>query len=334
MKKIKFILIAMMAIIMGACSSNDDNEEKVEISKSDLAGEWYTEDASASIDMTLDGNGFSAEIITYEKTNKGYSIYDIETGTWAYYDANKYIRTQLTSNLNKSQVTKDIQVIKAEKNALLLRSETGTTSTYLRIVNTYEISVGQEAYIQGATSVNPSSFTTNNNDVISISNDGSVKGLSYGIGYVTMQTEEGKVVARIIVKSRVPTYTELLDKAPEDVSKLLGKPNVTTTDRDDTVWKYTKNLADPGLSQCVIVISRSKKIKSVNVAYKTKEERDTDLAYIQSIYTYDSNSKTYYDNDKGLLYSNIAIVGMDSDEIHAIIYSNVKVILEDAKQNK
>lgn len=331
MKKIKFILIAMMAIIMGACSSSDDNEDKIEINVSNLAGEWYTEDATASIDMTLEEQGLSAEVITYEKTDNGYSMYDIETGSWYYFNENKNLRTKLTSTRNNNEVTKDIQVVKVEKNALLLRSETGATSTYLRIINTYEITTGQEVSLQEQATTKPSSFSTNNTDVISVSNDGTIKGLSYGVGYVTMQTESGNVVARIIVRSRVPNFTGLMDKTQEEVTKQLGEPNARSNDGDETIWRYN-NLTDPGLSQCVIRFSSSKKAKTILVAYKTMDERDVDLDYIQSIYTYDSKSSTYYDNEKGLIYSNIAIKSMDSGNIHALSYSSVKAILEELGQ--
>ena len=186
----KFLFPIATAIVLGFASCSDDECDHSVIqpdssSLLDVAGNWYEEATNEEMRYNENGTFYDRYCNT---TRSG------ETeGRWEYDQANRRL-TWTYSFMGQTQFS-DWTVDDLTEMSLTISSTTVATHTLERIVETYQLEVGQTANIQFAAdypSYTVLSYTSKNERLASVDNQGVITAEGEkGTTYIKVETDKG-----------------------------------------------------------------------------------------------------------------------------------------------
>lgn len=234
MKKIKLIkffsVVLFVAIFVTGCSNNDDsiiepppyqNEEPT------IFGEWFEDASEGKTQIYLTNNykedGTSKVWFGYASASNSI-LYDYDA-TYSY--DNNIVIEKYVDPISGDNITEEYKVNGLTKYTLTLYyAPQETTSTQHRIVDTYNLSVGDtKSFIINDPNFVASEYYSTNSGVATVDNSGNIVAVKRGFSFVCAKSSIGTAVIRVIVtdsENVIDDFSSFLGKPIEEVEKVYG----------------------------------------------------------------------------------------------------------------
>lgn len=292
----KFLIPIATAIVLGFVSSCSDDEcdhsviQPDSSSLLDVAGNWYEEATNEEMRYNENGTFYDRYCNT---TRSG------ETeGRWEYDQANRRL-TWTYSFMGQTQFS-DWTVDDLTEMSLTISSTTVAAHTLERIVESYQLEVGQTANIQFASdypSYSVSSYTSKNERLASVDNQGVITAEGEkGTTYIKVETDKGNVWVRVTVGDDCLDlwydYVSLMGADYATVREALGVPSIDGG--DGYSFGFTLELSDVASEIDVFLDMNTARVNEMALALKTVPEAEI-LAYMDAhYYPYEFLGDGYY----------------------------------------
>ena len=226
---VSFLFAFLGAIALNSCSHDDDDESM------NIAGEWLEDDstdddtkmyissykeggsmANCWIKVTADEGFVSNKVGTYSV--KGSNL------TLNYYD-----------DMIKMNVMEEYSIRNVTNYTLMLYyAETGGTTTAYRIIDTYNMKVGETRTVSIEDSkFSPSTYKSNYKRIATVNNNGVITAVKRGTAYIIVSSATEKAVIRVVVtdpNNAIDDYMSFLGCNLDAIKNIFGKSYTELTD--------------------------------------------------------------------------------------------------------
>lgn len=309
------LFILQVVFSMTSCSNDDEELFKPNIGTGDIVGSWYA-DKTDKESVYRKEYSFNADG-TYSFTAINMpSIMDVtqtqESGTGIYNISGNVLRRG--QDYKGGQGWLDPVEYKVEGNTLTtLNTYDYSVDTYYRIVDTYEMEVGEtREFIYNGESGKPTFETSSwiiasinsysdNEDINSILNSGIIKARKFGEAYITARYPNGNtVVIKVIVKDGDSEATDFFDElmtGKDHIFGLFGKKyfDGKTFDLEN---QYFYIVGDKQIKFVDFAFDKEDKVRTVGVNYWTSCDMQKIKESFDKRFTYGFTNK-----DGRLIYS-------------------------------
>lgn len=203
----KLILITFLSTVAFFIACDSEKEESMIKDDQIFHGEWLqiSSDGNFATDITFEHLNFSEDL--YSDINNLPNRYARVSGRWSYIAASEIIQldgTQTWIQSSAKEPFSEIYVVVQQNEWLLeLRNQDlGSTETFYKIIESKYLSVGQNTNIDylSNVSITATNYASSNPEIAKIESDKSITAVSYGIAYITITTNVGKMIVKIIVE--------------------------------------------------------------------------------------------------------------------------------------
>lgn len=261
--KLIWTLAVLSTLSLAGCSGSDDDnsgnggsggnqggdepkDNKAEL----LIGRWYTETHESDNTQELyiteyktDGTGWT----TYAVTDKTFNNYNEWDSKWSY--ENSIITESFTDPLSGVPITEKYIIKSIGKyDFVLTYEELLATDNYHRIISTYNMKVGEAKDIQiDDAEFVPTSYSSDNLMVATVSNSGNVVALKRGKAYVSVKSAIGTAVIEIEVTdpdNYVDDTLPFLGEDINDIKKVYSEVVYTDSQEEDGTYLLNCRMLD------------------------------------------------------------------------------------------
>lgn len=230
MKKISKLTVLTVALAAGALfasCSEDENSKAPEFSPS-IIGEWF-EDASegdAQLYSTTEIKEDGTLSMWFGYASSPQSLYFTYDGTYSYND--EKLTQRYVSPITGDNTTEEYDVKAVDDYTLTLYAENvATTSTHHRIVNTYNMSVGEsKAFSVNDTNFDATSYSSTNNSIAQVDGSGNIVAMKRGMAFICANSSIGTAVIRVVVTDPdnvIDDFMSFIGSSITEVEKVYGR---------------------------------------------------------------------------------------------------------------
>lgn len=320
MRKIALYIFGIVAFM----SCSDDNDSQGNAAMVDISliyGEWVAPDASKDYYSFLSlSDSRAAEFSIIQKQLSNGSIYAEDKGSWNIYDVRSL------SILMRNYLHLNFDIIEVNNDMMQLRNvKYNTIDTFYHIVETIEISAGQDAEIQFLKNGNASftEISSSNEKVVTVSDNGILKGHQGGIAFVSMVSGNRILFVKVIVKSRVDRFAEETHNTIDEIWEKYGDPDLSGQLSEKVfAYAYNSSLKDSELQtvQYNFDLETSDIIRIITV-YKSTDTHSADREYLDdNFYMIETD---FYGKQERFWDNSFLITPFYSDETPYINYVNL-----------
>ena len=307
-KKIYLWLFILQAVFsMTSCSNDDEELFKPNIGTGDIVGSWYADktDKESVYRKEYSFNADGTYSFTAINMPSIMDIYQIqESGTGIYNISGNVLRRG--QDYKGGQGWIDPVEYKVEGNTLTtLNTYDYSVDTYYRIVDTYEMEVGEtREFIYNGESGKPT-FETSSGIIASINsysdyedndsilNSGIIKARKFGEAYITARYPNGNtVVIKVIVKDGGSEATDFFDELMTDKDHIFGQFGKQYFEGETFGFdnQYYYIIGDKQIKFVDFLFDKEDKVRTVGVNYwtscdmqKIKESLDKRFTYANTV---------------------------------------------------
>ncbi|MCM1313690.1 MAG: Ig-like domain-containing protein [Bacteroides sp.] len=314
-------LMVMAMLVCASCGDDDDNESGGPSYKTNILGEWYADKSSSDKKIKT--------IINYEPNGK----YDFQTIISSLDEGlNEKFCVSSTYSLNGNvlketmdygdgslPVTETYNITSINDYTMVLAYEkTNDIEVYHRVIGTYSLTVGNTlSFYASSIGFTPTSFTSADPHIATISNDGKITAVKRGMAYITAWSGTDAAVIRVNVKDGnkvTDDYSDMLDLSKEKVKAQMGDKYLAL----DNGLTFVYYVGDWDIKEIDFYFTESGRVESVVVEYWQDVDMNAIDESFKQEYSFlgtDENTDFFYGSNASFEY----LISLEK-EVHSIFY--------------
>ena len=277
------LLFTLAAVMLTACSGDDDVVEKTAMDNTMFQGQWFSEDNGTYLNLGY--TSFSG--IVYDQLDTSPVEGEMLTGTWMFYPANGMIRMSIHYDNAKFSETRDFKVLAVSSTSMtLLDTQLNAECTYHKVAETTAMMLGED-YDISIPDFSASVFQTVSPEIATVSDGGRVKTHDEGTAFVKATSGTSSYYVRINVGSRIDSYyNELLNLTIDEVKVRYGTPDYDgPSDTPNMVISYSKSINDRRLNYIDYRYdAETREVTMIRTLYKDLTDYYVGVNYLQDNY--------------------------------------------------
>ena len=321
MKKYLSLLFTLAAVMLTACSGDDEVVEKPVMNYMMIQGQWFSEDNSTY--MNLGYTSFNG--VVYDQLDTSPVDGEVLNGTWAFYPANNMIRMVIHYEHAKFSENRDFKVLAVNSSSMkLLDTELNAEYTYHKVAETKSMMLG-ENYDISIPNFNATSYQAISPIMAEVSDGGRVKTHDEGTAFVKATSGATSYFVKIDVGSRIDSYyNELLHLTIDQVKERYGTPDFEgPSDTPNMVISYTKSISDRKLNYIHYRYDAdTREVTQIQTIYITPEDYEAGIRDIQGKYYDVLSDGSVYGVYEWVLDNDYYIQPFVNGDYHVILYFN------------
>ena len=226
-KKSEILRCIFMTFVVLAMNSCHDDGEKMNTTqiRGSVVGEWLDDASSGSEKLftTEKYNENGTLEMLYVYINKTHNSYDFYEGSYTI--DNNTLKQNFDYENGPETVSYEIQYMDGYS-LTYYDAEQGFVSSLKRIIDTYEMTIGEErVFVIEDMDFDPIEYTTLDPSIATIDDDGMIHAVKRGMTFVTATSKIGTVVIRINVndpENVIDDFACLIGASIEDVKNIYG----------------------------------------------------------------------------------------------------------------
>lgn len=280
------IAIFISVFIFSGCKTDPDTDTPV-IDISLLQGEWLSLDNTQNLitDVSFSQYRFSGSV--YKNSEIDYTI----EGRWAYVASSGRLTMDIDYSTSSSIVSKTYSISNLNKNMLQLNDiELSSQKTFYRVVEKYDICIGDQLYIRyGTEGMSYSTYTSSDTKIAIVDEFGNVTAKNIGTCFVSIKDATTTCYVKIVVSPRVPKYSEEILFNIDKILQVYGTPTKTSEYNGLKIADYDFPSFDTGLIGVEYWYDETTRhVREIFTFYKNKDAYNAEVDYL---------SKNFYELD-------------------------------------
>lgn len=321
MNKYVSLLCMLAAVILTACSSDDDVVEKPVMDYTMFQGQWFSEDNGTYLNMGY----ISYSGVVYDQLDTSPVEGEILTGKWMFHPANNIIKVDMHYGNAKFTEGRFFKVLAVSSTSMtLLDTELNAEYTYHKVAETKAMMLG-ENYDISIPNFNATSYQAISPIMAEVSDGGRVKTHDEGTAFVKAMSGATSYFVKIDVDSRIDSYyNELLHLTIDQVKERYGTPDFEgPSDTPNMVISYTKSISDRKLNYIHYRYDAdTRQVTQIQTIYITPEDYEAGVSDLQSKYYDVLSDGSVYGEYEWVLNNDYYIQPFVNGDYHVILYYN------------
>lgn len=243
-----FIYLIPFSVMLTGCTDNSETEINGESESYPIVGEWLEDqsygDRKALYTLNIKADGTTE--MWQGLSNQSNSLYYSYSGTYTY-DGSTLVQRHI-SPIDNSNVTEKYEVMSIGKYDMITYYAQLTSTSFLhRIINTYEMQVGEVKTFQPADMILGASSYSSTNSFVATVNNGSIVANKRGIAFIYVDSPEGRAAFRVVVKdpdNYVDDCIPFLRLQVNDVVSMFGSEYSLLIDNSTGIQSIRYNQID------------------------------------------------------------------------------------------
>lgn len=315
------ILFTFAAVMLTACSGDDEVVEKTAMDNMMFQGQWFSEDNGTFLNL-----GYTSfHGVVYDHLDASPVEGEILSGTWLFFPANNMIRMSIHYENAKFSETRNYKVLNVSSSSMtLLDTELNAECIYYKVAMTTTMLLGED-YDITIPDFNATAYHAVFPIVAEVSDRGRVKTHDEGTAFVKATAGTTSYYVRINVGSRVDSYyNELLHLTIDEIKARYGTPTYDgPSDTPNMVISFTTDINDRKLNYIHYRYDAdTRQVTQIQTMYEELSDYNVSFNYLMDNYYDIYGDGSLFCELEWVLSNDYYIQPIVKEDNYVILYSN------------